>query len=166
LPHGDSNSPRLGANRAGLLGRGWVKFLTIPGMVLVGTEDSKLGAVLPRHASTAPLHGGRAMLHLARAALRPPVASHPSRGPCAAPLHPTPKGVPPLDTCPTVRRLDARQRRVPLHRQSGSLAPRYPRVGLSRPTPRQGTRPGSLTLPNRAPVGYAPACAAGAELFA
>jgi len=29
---------------------------------------------------------------------------------------------------PTVRRLDTRQRHVPLHRQSGSLAPRYLRV--------------------------------------
>ena len=43
-------------------------------------EGSKLGAGVPRHASTAPEGGGRAMLTLAREALRPPVASLPSRG--------------------------------------------------------------------------------------
>ena len=85
---------------------------------------SKLAVVLPRHAAS-PLtwQGGAA-----------PVAS-PGKG-FRAPA-PTPKGVPPLDTRPTLRGLDARQRCVPLHRQSGSLAPRSPRVRLSRPTPRR-----------------------------
>ena len=103
---------------------------------------------------------------LARAALRPPVASHPTRNPARF-----------LRPLPTLRGLNARQRRVLLHRQSGfrarhhdegarprpldpsqpcagwmrgngvfrcidirGLAPK-PRVRLSRPTPRAGARP-------------------------
>ena len=64
---------------------------------MAGSRGSKLGAGVPRHA--APKWGPRVLI-LARAALRPPVASHPSRGlsrpPCTprrgagpAPRHPT-----------------------------------------------------------------------------
>ena len=87
------------------------------------SKGSKLGAVLPRHASTAPRHGGRAMLTLAREALRPPVASLPSRGAFAPPVHPTTRNPARfLRPSPTLRGLDARQRCVPLHRQSGFRA--------------------------------------------
>jgi len=93
-------------------------------------ESSKLGAVAPRHAAPP--------LTLARAALRPPVASHQSRGRFAAPMHPTTNGRScPLDTRPyswrpTLRGLDGRQRSVPLHRQSGFRA-RHREQGRSFP---------------------------------
>ena len=85
-------------------------------------QDSKLGAGAPRHAA--------APLNMAREALRPPVASLQSRGRFAAALHPPTKGRScPLDTRPTLRGLDARQRRVPLHRQSGFRARHHEQGG-------------------------------------
>ena len=96
-------------------------------------EGSKLGAVAPRHAPDAPEEGDDRCSTLAREALRPPVASLQSRGRFAAALHPTTKGRScPLDTRPTLRGLDARQRRVPLLRQSGFRA-RHHEQGRSRP---------------------------------
>ena len=47
-------------------------------------------------------------LNLARSALRPSVASTRSRGPFAAPVHPTTRGVPAPRPRSTVRRLNAR----------------------------------------------------------
>ena len=113
-------------------------------------QKSKLGAGAPRHAA--------APLNMAREALRPPVASLQSRGRFAAALHPPTKGRScPLDTRPTLRGLDARQRRVPLHRQSGFRA-RHHEQGSSVPcTPARRCSP--LTRTIRAPVGYAaPSC--------
>jgi hypothetical protein len=102
------------------------------------TAVSKLGAEI-----RAPRPGTASPLNLARAALRPPVASHPSRGRFAAPMHPTTRSVPaprprPYPWRPTLRGLDARQRCGPLHCQSGDpCSPDTPSVRLSRPTPRR-----------------------------
>jgi len=83
---------------------------------------SKLGAGVPRHAA--------APLNLARAALRPPVASHPSKGPFAAPVHPTTRNPTRFrDLCPTVRRLDARSGFRARHHDEGA------RRRSLRPTP-------------------------------
>ena len=96
-------------------------------------EVSKLGADI-----RTPRPGEAGPLNLARAALRPPVASHPSRG-LSRPRAPTTRNPARfLRPCPTVRRLDARQRCVPLHRQSGEpCSPDTSSVRLSRPTPRR-----------------------------
>ena len=54
----------------------------------------------------------------------------------ARPLHPTPRGNRAPQPRPTLRGLDARQRLVPLHRQSWGLAPRHPPRGGTAPAPR------------------------------
>ena len=100
------------------------------GMVVGGGNPvSRLGADI-RATRLAPLN-------MARAALRPPVASHPSRGAFAPPMHPTTRNPARLRRpLPTLRGLDGRQRRVPLHRQSGEpCSPDTLSVRLSRPTP-------------------------------
>jgi hypothetical protein len=94
---------------------------------------------------------------LARAALRPPVASHPSRG-FSHPHAPTTRSVPaprprPYPWRPTVRRLDARQRHVPLHRQSSEpCSPDTLSVRLSRPTPRRNAF--RLSTPDQPSAGW------------
>ena len=95
----------------------------------LAADGRELAVVLPRHAAP-PLtwQGGAA-----------PVASLGKgfRAPCT-----TTGSVPAPGPRPTARRLDARQRRVPLHRQSGKpCSPDPPSVGLSGADPTTRDRP-------------------------
>ena len=86
---------------------------------------------------TAPTEGPRAAQH-GKGGASPARCIPPEQGRFAPPCTPTTRNPARfLRPSPTLRGLDARQRPVPLHRQSGSLAPRCPRVRLSRPTPRR-----------------------------
>jgi len=102
LRHDDSNCLRLGANRAGVHGRGKGRSLTIFSMVLVETAGSKLGAFIPHPAAP------EGAAQLGKGALRPP-------------LHPSDQRRAALDW--QLRSL------APQHPRVRAFAPRHPRQG-------------------------------------